>query len=91
MTRINLLYFPVSGFWFSFSGNRVFQRHVAYLVYFLFFHPECLNGNKNEKSEKDEEANNGINFYIQYTAEGFPNHGYFFTGLLVMSTPSRCM
>jgi hypothetical protein len=74
-----------------FAFNRVFQWHVAYLVYFGFFHQECLNGNKNEKSEEDEEAYNGINFYIQYAAEGFFKHSYFFTGLFEMSTPKRCI
>ena len=74
-----------------FAIHRVFQWHVAYLVNFFSFHPECLNGNKNEEGEEDEKANNGIYFYIQYTADGFPNHSYFFTGLFEMSTPNRCI
>lgn len=72
-----------------FAIHRVFQRHVAYLVYFVTFHPECLNGNKNEKCKEDEEAYDGINFNIQYAAEGFPDHCYFFTGLFEISTPNR--
>lgn len=67
----------------------IIQRHIAYYGYFIFIHFECSDSNKNEKDEKNEESYGRINFYIKNTAEGFFIHSYFFTGLFVISTPSR--
>ena len=57
----------------------------------IFAYKPVMEAAHNIEGEEDEKAYNGIYFYIQYTADGFPNHSYFFTGLFEMSTPNRCI
>jgi len=61
---------------------RVFQWQIAKPIRFILFQPKSLNGNQDEKSEEDDERDQGINFNMNNILKCFSKHDLLLYGFI---------